>query len=122
MNHIFPPGIYYIGDVTLALSPYNQSLTNRMGIHKVKTDEGNEFEYIVAGVKNGNGVYEASNGKQFIVVKNNIGMVPIYLLNEEQLDEDHYMDLYEFPYYVVFKWLDGVFSISSGDFKMVIVS
>jgi hypothetical protein len=121
MIRVFPAGKYYIGDVSLALSPHNQSLSNTMGCHVVKTDEGNSFEYIVASTGRGNGIYKSDDGQVFIVAKNNIGMIPIYLLDEDKLDDedsDIHNGLYEFKSVVTFKWLHGVFTIKSSDYEL----
>lgn len=125
MKHTLPPGTYYIGDVTLRLSPFNNLLNNYIGCHTVKNAEGNSFQYVVAPTYHKSGIFEGSDGKPFVVVKQNIGMVPIYLLDEEKLDDedsDIHQELYEFKDPVTFSCLYGLFKITSKDFELVINS
>jgi len=117
MHYTLPPGVYYIGDISLALSSYNLNKNSDfMGKYRVKTHEGNSFEYVVAPTTLGNGIYNGSNGDKFIVLKGCIGMVPIYLLDEHNMIDN----TYKFDYLVDFTWNHGIFTISSIDFNLII--
>lgn len=117
MRHILPCGAYFIGDVIHVLSPHHISkMTSCKGMFHLKTIEGNHFDYVVAPTAFGNGTFIGSDGREFIVRHKCIGMVPIYLLDDEQFDGY----LYEFNNAVQFEWNRGIFTITSIDFNLVI--
>ena len=113
-----PAGTYFIGDICYALPDDIYDLWDfEEDIYTALDPEGTERHFAVGNTKYGDGFYRGSDGTGFTVDAGNIGMVHVALIRE--LDEGLGM-VKTFDCEVTFECDDGEFTITCGDWQLVI--